>query len=965
MSSESHTEARQVAEAEVKRLQAELAEAHLRWQQLAEEYAVNEVRQRTLARLTHQLSATRKETDAARLLEEACRELFDYDAFLLDGYESEWERMHNILCLDTLEGKRQEVAPMHLEDGPSPIALKVVKEGARLLLRNQAAGADDGLRPFGDKGRKSLSLMFAPVRNGDKILGRISVQSYRENAYTQSDLDELQVTADLCGGAFDRIRTEAELHAREEQYREIVETTQEGVWVVNAEGATTFVNRRAGEMLGYGEEEILGKRAFDFMFPEDREQHVRNLAERRVHKHQQQDVRLRRKNGSALWALITSNPLHDAEGKFSGALALLTDITERKAVEEELKESEGRFQAFMGNLPGIAFVKDHQGRYLFVNSNWEKVFGRKLDTVRGLTDLDLFPGEAGKTYQASDVTLRQTKQPIQVLETVHHGAEPHTYFVSKFLMPGERAGEELTGGIAVDVTERVRAQEQLRESQARSQAILNSALDAVVTIDHEGKIVEFNPAAEKMFGHRQAEVLGRRLGEVIVPAELRDRHQTALERCAQTGEAHILGRLVELPAMRADGSVFPAELTINRVEHGSRALFTGFIRDITERKQVEAALRISEERYRTLISASVSVVWTTNAAGEFDRPQPSWEKYTGQRWAEYNGQGWAQAIHEEDRERVKEARQRAAEKKEVCHAEGRIYCAATNSWRYFVGRGVPLLNEDGTVREWIGTVTDIEDQKRAEFEIRQLNASLERRVAERTTELELTNKELESFCYSVSHDLRAPLRAIDGFSLALEEDYAPMLDAAGKNYLERVRKATKRMALLIDDLLELSRITRAELKMQDVDLTQLTRVVMEELQSGHPERQVEWTVAPRLRAQGDPRLLRVALDNLLGNAWKFTQHQPKPRIEFGVTIQGDQMVYFVRDNGAGFDMNYADKLFGVFQRLHSATDYEGTGVGLANVQRVIHRHGGHVWAEAKVNEGATFYFTLPKPEQTA
>jgi PAS domain S-box-containing protein len=561
------------------------------------------------------------------------------------------------------------------------------------------------------------------------------------------------------------------------------------------------------EMTGYPVDEILGKTAFDLMFPEDRAKLGENLVEERRKSHRLLDLRLRRKDGSELWVLVTSNPIQDSAGNYSGTVSLLTDITERKAMEEDL-----------------------------------------------------------------------------------------------------------------------------RESEARSQAILNSALDAVVTIDHEGRIVEFNPAAEKMFGHRQAEVLGRKMGEVIVPAELRDRHQSMLERCAQTGEVHILGRLIELPAMRADGSVFPAEMTINRVEYGSRLLFTGFIRDITVRKQVEEALRISEERYRTLISASVSVVWTTNAAGEFDRPQPSWEKYTGQRWAEYNGFGWAQAIHEEDRERVKEVRQRASETKEACHTEGRIFCGATNSWRYFVGRGVPLLNEDGSVREWIGTVTDIEDQKRAEFEIRQLNASLEKRVAERTMELELTNKELESFCYSVSHDLRAPLRAIDGFSLALEEDYAPMLDAAGKNYLERVRKATKRMAVLIDDLLELSRITRAELKLQDVDLTQL---------------------------------MRVALDNLLGNAWKFTQHQPKPRIEFGVTIQGDQTVYFVRDNGAGFDMNYASKLFGVFQRLHSATEYEGTGVGLANVQRVIHRHGGHVWAEAKVNEGATFYFTLPKPEQTA
>jgi len=836
MGSEAQNLPTTTAEAEVQRLQAELAAANRRWQLLAAEYSANEARQRTLARLTHQLAGIRQETEAARLLECACRDLFHYDAFLLDAYDASWDLVHNVLSLDTIDGVRQEVPPAFSDTAPGPLGRKVITEGAQLILRQPGSTEDQGLKPYGDKARRSLSLMFAPVRNGEKVLGTLSVQSYQENAYMQSDLDLLQVTADLCGGAFDRLRTEAELHAREQQYQQIVETTQEGIWVVDAQGITVFVNARMGEMLGYSQNEVLGKSAFDFMFLEDRGRHMKDLAEEKIGPHDQRDLRFRRKDGSVLWILAISNPLRDQAGKFTGALGVMTDITERKRMEDELRESEARFQAFMGNLAGFAFIKDHEGRYLFVNSTWEKIFGRTLEGIMGLKDADLFPPAAAQSYRASDAKLLTEKTPIQVVETVYHGEEPRSYFVNKFLIPGDRDGEELVGGVALDVTERLRMQEELRASQARSQAILDSALDAVVTIDEKGDILEFNPAAEKMFGHLRADVLGRNMGDLIVPPELRARHQQALERCVRSGEAGILGKLIELPALRADGSQFPAELTINRVEHGAKPVFTGFIRDISARKA-------------------------------------------------------------------------------------------------------------------------------AEQEIRQLNATLEKRVAERTNELQATNKELESFCYSVSHDLRAPLRAIDGFSQALEEDYAQLLDDSGKSYLDRVRKATKRMAVLIDDLLELSRITRAELRLQEVDLAQIALQVKEELEQGQPGRNVEWILAPRLPAHGDTRLLRVALDNLLGNAWKFTRNQPLPRIEFGVTTQADKAVYYVRDNGAGFDMNYAAKLFGVFQRLHSATEYEGTGVGLANVQRVIHRHGGSVWAEAKVNEGATFYFTLPEPEQ--
>jgi len=253
---------------------------------------------------------------------------------------------------------------------------------------------------------------------------------------------------------------------------------------------------------------------------------------------------------------------------------------------------------------------------------------------------------------------------------------------------------------------------------------------------------------------------------------------------------------------------------------------------------------------------------------------------------------------------------------------------------------------------------EIEEHKVARGEVASLNLDLERRVAERTAELEAANKELESFSYSVSHDLRAPLRAIDGFSMLLQKHLDAGLDATGQGHLDRVRSATQRMGHLIDDLLRLSRTTRSEMFRRDLDLSELARVIAADLQVASPERKVDVSIAPGMTAHGDPTLMRAVLENLLGNAWKFTAKQAEARIEVGRLEKGQGNIYFVRDNGAGFDMRYVDKLFGAFQRLHAVTEYAGTGVGLANVQRIIHRHGGRVWAEGEPDRGATFYFTL-------
>ena len=385
----------------------------------------------------------------------------------------------------------------------------------------------------------------------------------------------------------------------------------------------------------------------------------------------------------------------------------------------------------------------------------------------------------------------------------------------------------------------------------------------------------------------------------------------------------------------------------------------GTVQDITERKVATEALRQSERDLREAQAVGRVGSYVFDIPGDLWTSSPMLDTIFGI-GAEFprTMASWTQIVHPAEREDMVAYFLGLLAERRHFEREYRIVRANDGAERWVFGLGKVDYGAKGEPLRMVGSIQDVTERKHYEQELEGLNRELERRVEQRTHELLMANRELESFAYSVSHDLRAPLRAIEGFSTLLEQDYAPRLDARGKDYFRRVRGGATRMGTLIDDMLKLSRISRQEMRREPVDLSALVREAAEELTGTGPERKVEWIIAPQVRADGDPGLLRVVVQNLIGNAWKYTSKRASACIEFGICIWNGRAAYFVRDNGAGFDMAYADKLFGAFQRLHSPGEFSGSGIGLATVKRIVHRHGGEVGAEGRTSEGATFYFTL-------
>lgn len=487
----------------------------------------------------------------------------------------------------------------------------------------------------------------------------------------------------------------------------------------------------------------------------------------------------------------------------------------------------------------------------------------------------------------------------------------------------------------------------------RFQNLARYANDVVLLIEESGRIVEANERAAETYGRSRDELVGLNVRDLVpesewagVPARLR--------KIADEGGLHF-----ESAHLRKDGSVLAADVSARSIPVDGRVYFQCIIRDITERKKAEEALQLSEARLRLSQEAAKAGSW------EWDlRTQANY--WSDELWKLYDLEphsvqpaydSWRSTVRPEDLPGVERTVSESVRQGLELNFEWRVR-TRDGSERWLMSRGQPMRDAHGRVILYRGIVMDITERKRAEEEIRKLNEFLELRVWERTAQLEATVKELEAFAYSVSHDLRGPLRSISGFSQMLLQESGGKLDERERQDLERITSAAFKMSQLIDNMLSLSRLTRKEMKIEPVDLGRIAREIGAELQSANPERSVELVITEPAPAMGDEHLLRVALQNLLANAWKFTRNVPDARIEFGSRWTEGIRVFFVRDNGAGFDMRYKDKLFGAFQRLHTDSEFEGQGIGLATVKRIVQRHNGRVWAEGAVGRGATFHFVL-------
>jgi len=426
---------------------------------------------------------------------------------------------------------------------------------------------------------------------------------------------------------------------------------------------------------------------------------------------------------------------------------------------------------------------------------------------------------------------------------------------------------------------------------------------------------------------------------------------------------------VETHLFSRDGLRVWITLTISLVRDATQtpAFFIAVIEDMSARKHADDAARHSDERFRLLVSSVHEyALFTLDPEGRVTSWNEGAQRLNLYTEAEITGQHVSIFYSIEDREKgVPEQAMRRAEEQGYDETAGwRVRKDGSCFWAEV--RLTAIYDAQAHVIGFGKVVDDVTEPRRIAEAIGQINTHLEQRVSERTAELATANvqlralnQELEAFAYSVSHDLRTPLRAISGFSDILKTSYGDGLDARGRHYLDRIHLATVNMGQLIDDLLALSRLTRADIRTGPVDITALAHTAAAALQQSDPARVVTWEIMDGLLAYGDGSLLQVVLDNLLGNAWKFTSKKAAARIEVGARNEAEETVFFVRDDGAGFDMAYADKLFGAFQRLHTVREFAGTGIGLATVQRIIHRHGGRIWAHGVVDQGTTISFTLP------
>jgi PAS domain S-box-containing protein len=857
-------------------------------------------------------------------------------------------------------------SPLRFRPQGSP-DLRFPYPAAPLPARNAVEGHETFLETADYRGMPTLAVTrhigladWGMVRKIDRAE---AFEEFRKTAWAQGFTAVLLLIA--LGGALASYRhytLTGVLRAEGERFRTLLESVPEAIYIV--EPSTLRIvgrNRKAKELDGYSDEDLVHMSAADLHPAEESGLHTESLrtasqpappSPPHLLHHCTKDGRLVPVEES--YAVVNA-------GGEKLILSVVWDISMRVRAERALAESNEQNRRLADLLEkssqpfAVGYPDGGMGQ---LNKAFERLTGYSRQELQSMDwSLALTPPEWREIESAKIQELLGTGRPVRYeKEYLRKDGSRVPIELLVHLQRDKEGKSEFFYAFVNDLTERKRAEASLRESEEQFRTLANAIPQLCWTANADGWITWYNERWYQYTGTTPQDMEGWGWQSVHDPEIL----PKVLERwkaSISTGEPFDM----VFPLRGADGVFRPFLTRVMPVrdQQGMLVRWFGTNTDISDQKRVEEALRQTEVSLAQAQRIAHMGNWEWDIAA--DRAWWSEEMY---RIFGLDSQGDNLTLerslafmHPDDRGAVQAAVKRALEGREPYEMEYRIV-RQDGSQRYVSAQGEVSFDAERRPLRMVGIVHDITQRKQAEEEIHRLNEELEQRVVERTAQLAAANQELEAFSYSVSHDLRAPLRHVDGFSKILSEEFQSLLPPDAQEYIAIIRDSVRQMGMLIDDLLRLARVGRAELRFQATNLGELAQEIVDDLNRANPSRRIEWRIQPLPPVECDRSLMRQVLANLLLNAVKFTRPRELAVIEVGACNHHNRPVFFVHDNGTGFDMKYADKLFGVFQRLHRAEDFEGTGVGLAIVQRIIHKHGGRVWAEAQLDRGATFYFML-------